>query len=199
MAGCIELKLVITGDGCVGKTCLGIRHAQDMFPDEYIPTVFDNYEVESVISPGFGPPGDKLVSLTVWDTAGSEDYPNLRPLCYPRANVFLVCKSLCGDGNVEQAWLPEISHHCPGVPIILVGMKCDLRDPECQGTVREWKRMHTFDEGVELARRIGAVDYMECSAKTGEGVKELFDEAVEVGYQHWLSPPSKEKPCCQLM
>ena len=146
----IKIKLVFTGDFSVGKTCLWIRYATDTFPEEYIPTICKTYEKEVTH------PRDKkrLVSLALWDTAGQEDYDRLRPLSYPLTNVNLLC--MTGGSNVDHPWVPEIRHHCPGVPIILVGTKCDLRDPEFQRTVREWERMHTFDEGVELARRIGA-------------------------------------------
>jgi len=73
----------------------------------------------------------KPINLGLWDTAGPEDYERLRPLSYPQTNVFLICFSLAtkyGIENVKNKWLTEISHHCPGVPIILVGMKSDLRD-----------------------------------------------------------------------
>ena len=190
----IRIKLVFTGDGSVGKTCLGIRYATDTFPDEFIPTIICETCEKEVAHPR---DKKRLVSLALWDTAGQEDYDRLRPLSYPLTNVNLLC--MTGGSNVDHPWVPEIRHHCPGVPIILVGTKCDLRDPEFQRTVREWERMHTFDEGVELARRIGAVDYMECSAKTGEGVKELFDKAVEVGYQHWKSLKCKKNSICRLI
>ena len=190
----IKIKLVFTGDGSVGKTCLGIRYATDTFPDEFIPTIICETCEKEVAHPR---DKKRLVSLALWDTAGQEDYDRLRPLSYPLTNVNLLC--MTGGSNVDHPWVPEIRHHCPGVPIILVGTKCDLRDPEFQRTVREWERMHTFNEGVELARRIGAVDYMECSAKTGEGVKELFDKAVEVGYQHWKSLKCKKNSICRLI
>ena len=90
----------------------------------------------------------------------------------------------------------------PRNPIILVGMKCDLRDPEFQDTV-DWDKMHTFNDGVELASKIGAVEYMECSAKTGGGVKRLLDRAVEVGYKYYRSEHLKKKSCrkskCHLL
>merc|ERR1711994_930923 len=64
------------------------------------------------------------------DTAGQEDYDRLRPLSYPQTDVFLVCFAVIASSsfaNVKQKWIPEITHHAPGVPIILVGTKSDLR------------------------------------------------------------------------
>jgi Ras-related C3 botulinum toxin substrate 1 len=57
------------------------------------------------------------------DTAGQEDYDRLRPLSYPQTDVFLICFSIISPhsyDNVKSKWFPEIQHHAPGVPIILV-------------------------------------------------------------------------------
>merc|ERR1712087_739652 len=72
----------------------------------------------------------KPINLGLWDTAGQEDYDRLRPLSYPQTDVFLVAFSLISRAsfeNVKQKWWPELKHHCPGVPMILVGTKIDLR------------------------------------------------------------------------
>lgn len=64
------------------------------------------------------------VSLGLWDTAGQEDYDRLRPLSYPQTDVFLICFSVASPSsfeNVTSKWYPEIKHHCPDAPIILVG------------------------------------------------------------------------------
>lgn len=64
------------------------------------------------------------VSLGLWDTAGQEDYDRLRPLSYPQTDVFLICYSVASPSsfeNVTSKWYPEIKHHCPDAPIILVG------------------------------------------------------------------------------
>lgn len=65
------------------------------------------------------------VSLGLWDTAGQEDYDRLRPLSYPQTDVFLICFSVASPSsfeNVTSKWYPEIKHHCPDAPMILVGM-----------------------------------------------------------------------------
>lgn len=78
---------------------------------------FDNYSAPMQVD-------GIQVSLGLWDTAGQEDYDRLRPLSYPQTDVFLICFSIASPSsfeNVTSKWYPEIKHHCPDAPIILVG------------------------------------------------------------------------------
>lgn len=160
----LSIKCVVTGDGAVGKTCLLISYTTNAFPGEYIPTVFDNYSAEVNFD-------GKKISLGLWDTAGQEDYDRLRPLSYPQTDVFLICFSIVGRAsydNVKAKWYPEISHHAPGVPIVLVGTKRDLRDdPDTIAKLAASGQPGptTPRMGDDLARDIGA-KYVECSAMT---------------------------------
>ena len=71
----------------------------------------------------------RSINLTVWDTAGGEDYDRFRPLAYQHMNVLIICFSLTNTAsfeNVRNRWYPEVQKHCDNVPIILVGNKLDL-------------------------------------------------------------------------
>jgi len=81
-----RVKLVVVGDGAVGKTSLLIRYATGEFPNEYVPTVFENYTAQMKRE-------TDVILLHLWDTAGQEDYDRLRPLSYPGADVVLLCFS----------------------------------------------------------------------------------------------------------
>lgn len=125
----------------------------------------------------------KPISLGLWDTAGQEDYDRLRPLSYPQTDVFLICFSIVSRAsfdNVKAKWAPEIEHHAPGVPIILVGTKLDLRDDEA--TKESMRKMRTqpitYEEALQVSREIRAVKYLECSALTQRNLKSVFDEAI---------------------
>ncbi|KAI6216970.1 Ras-like GTP-binding protein RHO isoform X1 [Aphelenchoides fujianensis] len=177
----IRKKLVIVGDGACGKTCLLIVFSKDQFPDVYVPTVFENYVADTEVD-------GKQVELALWDTAGQEDYDRLRPLSYPDTDVILMCFSIDSPDsldNIPEKWTPEVRHFCPNVPIILVGNKKDLRtDPQ---TIRDLSRNKQepvkTEQAKAIAEQIGAFAYLECSAKTKEGIREVFEKATQAALQ----------------
>jgi len=190
-----NIKCVIVGDGAVGKTCLLISYTTNAFPGEYIPTVFDNYSANVMVD-------GRPVNLGLWDTAGQEDYDRLRPLSYPQTDVFLVAFSIISPhsfDNVKSKWWPEIQHHAPGVPIILVGTKSDLRNDQSMIQQLQAKGMSIIkqEDAANRADEIGAVKYLECSALTQEGLKNVFDEAIRAA----LNKPKAQakKGCCILL
>ncbi|XP_063443742.1 ras-related protein ced-10-like isoform X2 [Mytilus trossulus] len=167
-----NIKCVVVGDGAVGKTCLLTCYATDTFPETYVPTIFDNYSTTVWVN-------QIPVQLGLWDTAGQEDYDRLRPLSYP------------------LTWYPEVSHHCPDVPIVLVATKTDLRKISIKTKKKsiEISETVTVEKGQALANEIKAVKYLECSARTMHGVKTVFDEVIKV----LIVPPkrkySRERRC----
>lgn len=99
------------------------------------------------------------VSLGLWDTAGQEDYDRLRPLSYPQTDVFLICFSVTSPSsfeNVTSKWYPEIKHHCPDAPMILVGTKIDLRDDRETLTALAEQGLSAIkrEQGQKLANKV---------------------------------------------
>ena len=176
-------KCVLVGCGAVGKTSLLITFTTGEFPGGYIPTVFDNYSHDIRID-------NKSMEIDLWDTAGAEDYPRLRPLSYPQTDVFMICMSVYDDPSCSywgkhdldksgmwtdfavhtMAFCQEIQTLCPDVPRILVGTKTDLRDDKkCIDNCYAKEEMEHFAEVWECD------GYVECSALKGYNVKKTFD------------------------
>ncbi|PIK57189.1 Chain A, Rac1 P29s Mutant, partial [Apostichopus japonicus] len=109
----------------VGKSCLLISYVTNAFSGEYVPTVYENYTVKVNVD-------GKPVMLDLWDTSGQECLDRVRPLSYLNTSVLLLCFSLTSRSSYKykEKWYPEIRHHCPNTPIILVGTKQDLRGDE---------------------------------------------------------------------
>jgi len=177
----LRKKLVIVGDGACGKTCLLIVFSKDQFPEVYVPTVFENYVADIEVD-------NKQVELALWDTAGQEDYDRLRPLSYPDTDVILMCFSIDSPDsleNIQEKWHPEVRHFCPNVPIILVGNKKDLRnDEQMKRELAQMKQEPVkTEEGHLTADKISAFAYIECSAKSKEGVRDVFETATRAAMQ----------------
>ncbi|QKX57997.1 uncharacterized protein TRUGW13939_05117 [Talaromyces rugulosus] len=170
-------KFVVVGDGGCGKTCLLISYSQRYFPEKYVPTVFENYITHTI----HGRSG-KTVELALWDTAGQEEYDRLRPLSYPETDLLFVCFAIdCPNSleNVMDKWYPEVLHFCPTTPLILVGLKADLRNKRTCIELLKTQGLTpvTPEQGQAVAQRMGAA-YIECSSKEMTGVDEVFELAV---------------------
>ncbi|CAD8180040.1 unnamed protein product [Paramecium octaurelia] len=194
----LSIKLVVIGDGSVGKTCILLSYTTDKFPTEYVPTVFENY-ITSVSLDG------KQINLSLWDTAGQETYDKLRTLSYSQADVFLIVFSVVDKSSFDNAknkWYPELSQgDLKNIPKLVVGNKIDCRNEISQKHVK-------FEEAFEEFKSQNLV-YKECSALTQEGLKELFEEAIKQGYEYKYKNPQilknqnqkdrveeKEENCC---
>lgn len=77
-------------------------------------------------------------------------------------------------------WYPEIEHHAPNVPIILVGTKLDLRDDRATADGLRARKMEpvSYEQALSVAKEIRAHKYLECSALTQRNLKSVFDEAI---------------------
>lgn len=199
-----EVKCVVIGDGGVGKTSLLITYCCGEFPSKYVPSVFDDNVSVPVSIAG------ESYNLGLWDTGGGEDYHRLRPLCYPNTSVFLVCFSVdrpASFKSVEEALVPEIKHHCPNTPFLILATKVDLRADRAtldklakkQEEPVSKDELVSKEEGERIAESVKAAKYLECSALTGEGVENVFDEAILQILQHLEEvkeqKKSKRKKC----
>jgi small GTP-binding protein len=176
------IKLVVVGDGAVGKTCLLVVYAKGTFPTEYIPTVFENYKTKVTI-------GGEEYNVQLWDTAGQEELENVRVLSYPSTDCFILCFSVADRRSFEACrskWFEEVkTQHGDCDPIyMIVGTKTDLRAGS--------ENAVSPQEGKTLAQQVGAFAYVECSALLNEHVQEVFDKAIN----QVLSPGAGGGCCC---
>uniref|UniRef100_A0A7E4UWA9 Rho-related GTP-binding protein RhoU n=1 Tax=Panagrellus redivivus TaxID=6233 RepID=A0A7E4UWA9_PANRE len=172
-----NLKIVVVGDGSCGKTSLIVAQAGGGFTEQYTPTAFDDYAIESLVN-------GKPKMLTVCDTAGEEEFNSLRPLSYPDADVFIVCYSVEraeSMKHIRERWIPEIRHFCPNVPVLIVGNKKDIRSDIGRKSSRSENvepAAVELEDAEALAREVSSLPLIECSAKQRENIRLVFDTAI---------------------
>ena len=171
------IRLVVVGDGNVGKTSMLHVYTGGDFVKDHIPTVYENKTIDIPTDDG------KSIQLGLWDTAGQEDYDRIRTLCYPNTDVVLLCFAIDSPNsykNVMKKWSHEIDTFIPDAKRILVGTKVDLRDnAETIAALRQKKQCPVSEAaGRSLCQKIGAVQYLECSAMTKDGLLTVFEEAI---------------------
>jgi len=196
-----QRKLVLLGDGACGKTSLLNVFTRGYFPTVYEPTVFENYVHDIFVD-------NVHIELSLWDTAGQEEFDRLRSLSYDDTHAIMLCFSVDSKDsleNVESKWVGEIAENCQGVQLVLVALKCDLReqgaDEEGQtsdGVQREKKDMIDYNQGLEVAKKINASRYLECSAMRNRGVNEAFTEAARVALTVKTNGGKEDSKCAVM-
>ena len=194
------MKLVVVGDGEVGKTSMLLCYTTNTFPTDYMATVFDNYAVNV-------PYRERTVNLSLWDTAGQEEYKQFRPLSYDQADGFIVAFSLVDRESFEHVasrWIKEVRLEERGrskksaartgaAPVVLVGTKLDLR----LAGGRPGADVVTTEMGEKMARKLGAAAYVECSALTQDNLKKVFDVSVDAAARR-VFPADEPSPSSRV-
>jgi len=182
--------------GSISVLCI---QEADLRKGPYSLSVYENWVVEMSLV-------GHLIELTLWEAAVQEGYDHLRPLWY--ADAAVVVMSFAIDDfdsfrNVADRWHAELLHFCssPTPPILLVGCKSDLRWQKGRmvDSFSQRAELVTKEQGQALASRIGAVGYLECSSKTGEGTEEVM-ELISRTVLSW-NPliKRKERRACLIM
>ncbi|KAJ5198085.1 GTP-binding protein RHO3 [Penicillium cinerascens] len=172
----VQRKMVLLGDGACGKTSALNVFTRGFFPTVYEPTVFENYVHDIFVD-------NVHMELSLWDTAGQEEFDRLRALSYEDTHVLMLCFSVDSPDsfeNVGSKWIAEINENCPGVRVVLTALKCDLRKDD---EMNDNPGVISFDQGLAKAKEIGAVKYLECSAVQNRGIRESFYEAAKVALE----------------
>ena len=125
----------------------------------------------------------KHYNIGIWDTFGDSNQDRLRPLNYVATDMFFICFSLISHSSYESAkerWLEEVRLHQKYVAITLIGTKLDLRDdPEtCEKLYERNSCPISTELGISLSKKIGAVNYFECSSFSGLNF-DIFEKTVQ--------------------
>ncbi|KRH92483.1 small GTP-binding protein domain [Pseudoloma neurophilia] len=160
----IAPKITFIGSGSTGKTSLIHRFVDNDFNSNCDPTIFENLFISIEIK-------NFPVQLYVWDTAGQEAYDSIIPLTYKQTSIGVLCYSIADKYSfdaLEEKWIRELKYHSPESEVVLIGTKSDLRETMAP------EQCISYEEGEELARKLGAIGFFECSAKDGKNCKQVF-------------------------
>jgi small GTP-binding protein len=175
-----EYKIVVFGSGAVGKSAVTVQFVRGYFITDYDPTVEDSYRrLVSV--------GKETVKLDILDSAGQEDFLQMRTSDLRQAKGFMIIYAVNDRSSFEQVedffrYLTRIIGTL-NLPVIICGNKCDLED---QRTVSK-------EEGQELARRLSAT-FIETSARNNTNVDEaLMTLVAKMREMEKPMPPPAQK------
>ncbi|KAL9641952.1 hypothetical protein ABK040_004009 [Willaertia magna] len=199
-----DCKIVTVGDGAVGKTCMLMTlsvNFSDIKNVGYIPSVLENYNLNVTfnnLKEGY--------NINIWDTAGQSEYDRLRTLSYYSTDILLLCFSVVDEWSFEhivETWITEIQHYCPEKPFILCGTKIDLRENKKLSFHLGMCNFAPFckEEGEALAKKVGAIAYVETSSFEHVGFDNLAEYILllsKVGKKSLLEENVQTKKKCLM-
>lgn len=176
----LQFKLVLLGDSSVGKSSIVYRFVKDSFDEFRESTIGAAFLSQTIKINESSDEPETVIKFEIWDTAGQERYKSLAPMYYRNANAALVVYDVTQQDSLTkaQAWVNELKNKVgdEDLVICLVGNKVDL----CDGD--EDKRAVGTGEARSYAAEQGLLFY-EVSAKTGSGVRQIFQSIGERLYE----------------
>lgn len=157
-----NFKIVLLGEGCVGKTSLVLRYVEDKFNDRHITTLQASFLTKRVNLNG------KRVNLAIWDTAGQERFHALGPIYYRESHGAILVYDITDEDSFQKVknWVRELRRMLgDDICLVIAGNKTDL----------ERERHVSLKDAETYAREVGALHFL-TSAKLNQGVEELFLE-----------------------
>ncbi len=156
-----KLKAILLGNIAVGKTALLNRYALNKFSSEYCSSIGVEFKIKTISIDD-----SNVVDIQIWDTCGQEKFRTLTRQYYREANLVMLVFDLTSKSSFKEVinWINDVKEHGPKECLcVLIGNKSDLSS-----------RAVNFGEAVDFAKMYG-MDYFEVSAKTGSGIKFMFD------------------------
>ncbi|EAL64032.1 Rab GTPase [Dictyostelium discoideum AX4] len=155
-----SFKVVLLGEGCVGKTSIVFRYIDNIFNDKHLMTQHAGFFQKHINI------GGKRICLTIWDTAGQERFHALGPIYYRGSQGALVVYDITDNDSFIKAknWIKELKTMLGNdISLCIIGNKCDL----------EKTRVIPLADAEAYAKSVGAIHYS-TSAKLNKGIEELF-------------------------
>jgi small GTP-binding protein len=164
-----SMKVVLVGDSQVGKTCIITHLVSGTYRDSMPATIGAAFQTHTLSTT------KGIVTLQIWDTAGQEKYRALAPMYYRSAEIALLVFDVTNRDSFDalEQWIHELSEKAPAfLQVVIAANKIDLKDD----------RVVSKEVAERFAERHNVKMYAEVSAKTGEGIVDLFSNiAVMTG------------------
>ena len=166
----IVIPLMLLGDGQVGKTSLSLNLTKNTFDDSLLTTVGKESYIYQANLHGHN------VKMKIWDTAGQERFKSMSVGVIKMVDGLILVYSIANKETFKNldTWMNSVKNiaDLSSKPVIILGNKCDLNE----------NREVTYEEGENYAKNLG-YHFYETSAKTGENVKEAFEDIFEQLYK----------------
>jgi small GTP-binding protein len=160
-----HVKVILAGDGTVGKTSLLRRYVFNEFIEEHRMTIGMDTHTKLTRVPGLGP-----VKIHTWDLAGQPQWSAVREGFYLGSHAMAVVFDVNQPETIQHLpdWVSECRSKAPGIPVLVVANKVDLPYKVPTGKIKQWAQENGYA-------------YIETSPKTGRNVEVMFELLGEIG------------------